>query len=218
MKARLKHQLEKVHASDHREAAADRGAADGRAPATRRYESAEEVAAMDRYANARQGWERYQFDNGKQVEDEDPLGACRPLDPIQLTVPPCDAPGALVSAAPRVGGLARKGFGMGVRFLHAWVGAVAMLGRLYSASGAYANGQDGSGMCSSVAGCRRAASDHAPRTSDEVGVGLTHHARLPPGGVQGWRACPHAQPAGSPPVGHPQLCRKAAPLNTDAHD
>ena len=94
VKARLKHQLEKVHASDHGEAAADRGAADGRAPATRRYESAEEVAAMDRYANARQGWERYQFDNGKQVEDEDPLGACRRLDPIQLTVPPCDAPGA----------------------------------------------------------------------------------------------------------------------------
>jgi hypothetical protein len=75
VKARLKHQLERVHASDHGRPA-DRGGSDGRAPPTRRRESAEEVAAMDRYANARQGWERYQFDNGKPLEEEDPLGAC----------------------------------------------------------------------------------------------------------------------------------------------
>ena len=38
-----------------------------------------------------------------------------------------------------------------------------------------------------------------------------HYARLPPGGVQGWRACPHAQPGcptrGAPPAEH----REAAP-------
>jgi len=36
-----------------------------------------------------------------------------------------------------------------------------------------------------------------------------HHARLPPGGVQGWRACPHAQPGcptrGAPPASARQL-------------
>jgi len=38
------------------------------------------------------------------------------------------------------------------------------------------------------------------------------HARLPSGGVQGWQACPHAQP-GSPTVGRHQLnTAKAAPL------
>ena len=36
-----------------------------------------------------------------------------------------------------------------------------------------------------------------------------HYARLPPGGVQGWRACPHAQPGcstrGAPPAAARQL-------------
>jgi hypothetical protein len=101
VKARMKHQLARVHSSDG-------GATDHRAqvlvnptqvyvnptqvcvnptqvyvnptqvPAVRepRRESAEERAASDRYLNARQGWERFQFDTSKQVEGEDdPLGA-----------------------------------------------------------------------------------------------------------------------------------------------
>ena len=49
--------------------------------------------------------------------------------------------------------------------------------------------------------------------SHYLAVDLAFHARLPPGRVQGWRACPHAQPGcptsgGAPPDEH----RKAAPL------
>jgi len=43
------------------------------------------------------------------------------------------------------------------------------------------------------------------------GGGCTNHGRLPPGGVQGWRACPHAQPGCFYPWGAIS-CRKAAPL------
>ena len=45
----------------------------------------------------------------------------------------------------------------------------------------------------------------------EAGTFPNLQAQLPPGGIQGWRACPHAQPGcptrGAPPAEH----RKAAP-------
>ena len=56
--------------------------------------------------------------------------------------------------------------------------------------------------------------DSACRLDKNLGLALalTNHvdyARLPPGGVQGWRACPHAQPGcptrGAPPAAARQL-------------
>jgi len=40
------------------------------------------------------------------------------------------------------------------------------------------------------------------------------HAQLPPGGVQGWRACPRTRPAGLPHPWDTTSFRKAAPLTT----
>jgi hypothetical protein len=62
-------------------------------------------------------------------------------------------------------------------------------------------------------------SEAAERVADRYPPGLmcmclltsTHHARLPPGGVQGWRACAYAQPVASPVERH-QLPQGTAPL------
>ena len=58
---------------------------------------------------------------------------------------------------------------------------------------------------------RRHLDRHRCVLSADFSLRLHGYARLPPGGVQGWRACPHAQPQVAPPVGRHQLPQGSSP-------